>query len=1264
MKKATVIIHILFLLLGSGMVMAQTEPQVEGSIHNNIMLNTPLQEETSLVSSKSIVLKPGFSTQGHTFKARIVPQLFEFDLNNRSTASLPEGINMQRVLTPKVPIKYTVEFDFLNTKDVVEEIAYSDGFGRTLQTQVMGAGEAGDYLTKFYRYDALGRTETSYMPFVTNSKGRYISKPFEELKAFYSRTNDNIVNDAKPYAVQKFDETRPNRVVEAGAQGEAWQPEQAAQTSSVVTNSTADGVMKWQYNYATGQFALAGTHVAGKLVKQTTTDAEGNQVTTYTNGEGQLMLKDQESLRTYYLYDYFGRLKHVLPPALVEELIAQNITHLDAQSELMRDLGYTYIYVKGQLVAEKYLPGVDKIEYVYDRTGRLAMSRNSHLRNQGKWSFIKYDAMGRTIISGLCTDGRTREELQAAMDGFSGNLYETRQGDTEHYSSNTIPKSNLEIHVKKIYDSPMSDYLGAFEEVSGMVEGFSSRTKGLLMHSFVRILDGSNRFLRSDYYYNKKGELIQQRQDNILGGEDRESYTYLFTGQVEQAHVHHTTQHVNEQITRDFQYDEGGRLVSVEQEIANDSQNGKVRMAQMEYNKLGQLVSKKLHKTASGSFLQELNYQYNIRGWLTSINNPDVQGSDNDLFALRLHYNNPGQTNATGLKNGLISAMEWRVFGQNDIKRAYTYQYDKHGRLLKADYAAGAQLNQESGRYSTSYNYKANGQMETLQRNGKLANNSFGLIDNLGYRYDGNQLENVQDGQSNANVGNSNHFVDNNSTGIEYNFDGNGNMVADANKGLTLDYNYLNLPVKVTKDAANYIRFTYDATGKKLARKTVVDNSAITTTFVNGFIYTEGVLKEMQTSEGRVMVNDAGQYKYEYYLRDHLGSVRARFTEGTNHQASLSGEVHYYPFGMTIAGLTVAGESSTDQLFSGKRLLNQNLNGTRPNWYDFGARNYDAQLGMWFNVDPMAEKYFSFSPYNYCFNSPVLYHDPSGREAYHFTGDAARAMFRWLQAKEGTGAGFNVIWNKAQKVYEAYGGDGGGGGGAFYYANSMLTRGENGITLELSNGKSKVSIPKWLARMRINKKGWPASIFGNFIGFSHESGNYYIETNENTTIIHITENSTAPTNDPWGEEAQSTGGLEFSIDAKVVLGPQLGAKVANFFSAYIQGPSIERDLKIAVKYTNGQWSLDGSTSAKQVKKKSSLGFPFNSWGADASYGVDTQPDLVTYTSHSQRGFVYEETVLDYHGDIYQKNIFNATVGFDIRALLIGFGININFTEIP
>jgi len=88
-------------------------------------------------------------------------------------------------------------------------------------------------------------------------------------------------------------------------------------------------------------------------------------------------------------------------------------------------------------------------------------------------------------------------------------------------------------------------------------------------------------------------------------------------------------------------------------------------------------------------------------------------------------------------------------------------------------------------------------------------------------------------------------------------------------------------------------------------------------------------------------------------------------------------ENNYYPFGLKHKGYNYNVNSTNLALkrkFGGKE-MNDELG---LNWYDFGARNYDASLGRWINADPVSEFYYDSSPYNYATNNPNIFIDPNG----------------------------------------------------------------------------------------------------------------------------------------------------------------------------------------------------------------------------------------------------------------------------------------------
>ena len=167
--------------------------------------------------------------------------------------------------------------------------------------------------------------------------------------------------------------------------------------------------------------------------------------------------------------------------------------------------------------------------------------------------------------------------------------------------------------------------------------------------------------------------------------------------------------------------------------------------------------------------------------------------------------------------------------------------------------------------------------------------------------------------------------------------------------------------------------FGNSASGEKL-RKTVyfTDGISVVKDYIGSFVYVDGVLDFFHTSEGRVEY-DGTNFEYQYSIKDHLGNVRVLFADDGAGNAIIKQENHYYPYGLTLAGLGSTGGSDNKFLYNGKELEDEhNLY-----WYHYGARYYDPQLGLWHSIDPSDEFY---SPYLALSNNPIIFVDPNGED--------------------------------------------------------------------------------------------------------------------------------------------------------------------------------------------------------------------------------------------------------------------------------------------
>ena len=448
-----------------------------------------------------------------------------------------------------------------------------------------------------------------------------------------------------------------------------------------------------------------------------------------------------------------------------------------------------------------------------------------------------------------------------------------------------------------------------------------------------------------------------------------------------------------------YSYDYADRVSKVEHTLGG---SGKAT-----YDNFGRLLTKQYHGTSTN----KLTYAYNLRSWLTGISGT--------CFTQNLYYNTGV---GTAKYNGSISSMTWKS-GNESTVRGYKFTYDGLDRVLNATYGETASISTNANRFSENVTgYDKNGNIKSLQRYGQTGASAYGLIDNLTFTLNGNQLSRVDDAVSTAAYGTNTAFVNGASVAGEYAYDANGNLTKDLNKGITdIQYNVLNLPSTVSFSDGSTITYTYGADGTKLRTVHKIGSTTTTTDYCGNVIYENGTQKLLLTEEG--YINLTGTQQYHYYLKDHQGNNRVVI----NQSGTVEETNHYYPFG----GVFGTTGNTQPYKYNGKEFdTKKGLN-----WYDYGARYYDAALGRFTTVDPSSENYYAFNPYSYCVNNPIKYIDPDGKDfiIWYKDSNGKQAYFSF-NGKNAAMAPNNSFVNA---VVEAYFYNSKNGGGE--YAQKIVT---------------------------------------------------------------------------------------------------------------------------------------------------------------------------------------------------------------------------------
>lgn len=368
---------------------------------------------------------------------------------NPGTYNSLSSVNYIRERDPKIPMTdINAVISSLDVTQVNQHTQYMDGLGRSLQTvRWQGSPNKTDIVAPVV-YDAFGREVYKFLPYSSSGNdGSFQIQPFTDQNSFYTSVypaQQTAFNGEQFFYSKTVLESSPlNRINETFAPGNNWAGSEGSISSNehatnfqYLINNINDQVILWgiantPLTYQNGDVATNipysnGVYNAGQLSKTVTTDVHKNSVVEYKDKEGHVVLKKVQVgntvpvdysgqdaatwLCTYYVYDYFGLLRFVIPPK------AANQSQLT--TDVINELCFRYEYdEKHRLIAQK-TPGKGWEYMVYDIRDRLVFYQDANLLNKGQWLYNLYDELDRVIQTGVMQYNTTRDQLQITVNNI------------------------------------------------------------------------------------------------------------------------------------------------------------------------------------------------------------------------------------------------------------------------------------------------------------------------------------------------------------------------------------------------------------------------------------------------------------------------------------------------------------------------------------------------------------------------------------------------------------------------------------------------------------------------------------------------------------------------------------------------------------------------------------------------------------------------------------------------------------------------------
>ena len=667
-------------------------------------------------------------------------------------------------------------------------------------------------------------------------------------------------------------------------------------------------------------FVVTGMYPAATLRKTIVLDEDDSSVTLFVDAFGKTLLERRNAgngqyADTYFVYDAMERLAVVVSPQGSRMLCTG--TMYSNECALSKNYCYVYTYDSDNRVTMKRLPGCCSRFFEYDTNGRLTVSYDEEMLQSGVKKHFAYDAIGRVV------GFRYAGENGACCQQRS--LYD-------------------------VYDANCSSFVA----VDGIVaeSDLASSVKGLLTYerTFEIYSEWASEVRERTYYYDKRGRCIQATTLHPIGVNCRTSIKYDYNGNPLMTLEEYSGIVEPLAILTERTFDSRGRKLT-EQTRVNGAVVG---YAAFTYDEQGRMTETRLNEKIN------ITAGYNLQGWLTHSyvhTVTDENEIERPLFYETLRYYSPTDSLSIPRYTGKISEQEWQRTVLNDNSDRYIYCYDIMGRLINAEHRiVQGTTESTAGSYNAEFTYDLAGNI--LSHNTDKDGASY----QLHYTYNGNSIVTV---------------TRNGTTLGAAQYDSRGNITKIPGENLQIAYNLSNLPQSITTADGTKIDYSYLSDGTKFR--------AVSETGVN-YLYTGSLRWRLQDGTlvpesfaiigGRVICNN-GSWQTNYYITDHLGSVRTV----TDASGNVLAEFDYTPYGELLSA-TDNTAGGTDYLFTGKERQEKLGVGEL---YDSGAR-FMGTAGRFHSIDPLAEKYYHLSPYAYCAGDPVNLVDPDGRKIYFADG--------------------------------------------------------------------------------------------------------------------------------------------------------------------------------------------------------------------------------------------------------------------------------------